>query len=156
MLLWWKELFCLLFVLFCFLTLGNSILPMQNTEAGHLAFLCLNGYSFLSLFTFIFGFFYSRGGSILPKHSQAHLWNEVCFRIRFLNPIIYLTNTLSMAKCLVDKYWNKIILSYFEFLPTAYLEGENNWKRNTDVTGPLNGYFYKQIKSMVFDSNLAN
>lgn len=51
-----------------------------------------------------------------------------------------------MAKCWVDKYWNKIILSYLECLPTAYLGRENNWKQNADTKGPLNGYFLQANK----------
>lgn len=56
----------------------------------------------------------------MSNHAQAHLRDEVCFRIRFLNPIKYPArasiNALSMAKRMIDKYWNAIILSCLRFL----------------------------------------
>lgn len=92
--------------------------------------------SFLSPFTFIRGVFFGEGGSILSSHTLAHLRDEVCFRIKFLNLIIIYParasgNTPSMAKYLIDKYWNRVIWSCLSFLLTFYILEEKKTENET-------------------------
>lgn len=73
-----------------------------------------------------------REGAYYQIMQELICWDEVCFRIRSPNPIIYpvraLANTLSMVKCLIDKYWNKIISSCLRFLPALLPGGKEKLK----------------------------
>lgn len=73
-----------------------------------------------------------REGAYYQIMQELICWDEVCFRIRSPNPIIYparaLVNTLSMVKCLIDKYWNKIISSCLRFLPALLPGGKEKLK----------------------------
>lgn len=127
-----------------------SPLNTGHTEAGHLAFLCLKWILvFLSVYTYLW-IFLQGGTEYITKSCTSSSGDEVCFRIRFLNPIIYparaSVNTLSTAKGLIDKYWNKIMLSCLTFPLTLHLGGGKNRKQKTAVKDPRDGYFYMQIK----------
>lgn len=112
--------------------LNTRKLNLPNTEAGHLAFLCLKWLHFYLCLHLPLDFSTVREGAYYQIMQELICWDEVCFRIRSPNLIIYparaLVNTLSMVKCLIDKYWNKIILSCLRFLPALYPGGGKKLK----------------------------
>lgn len=84
-------------------TPGNSILPTQNTEAGHLAFFCFKWFFiFISVYIYLWILLQWGRKYFIKACTSSYFEMKFAFRIRLPNPMIY------PARALVNTIHDKV------------------------------------------------